>query len=433
MTERQDSDDSISNRISSLNTRLVKQEHRLCSIREDLRSYKAGTPDHEAAKQALKRWLFYRLLLPFVFRSAAVGGLGAAVFAWYLAWDANRIAAYANTLATEANVFAHAEVEVLREQNRLNVLQERQRRILEARSMLELTDASDEYLRATKYLRSNALATYVTLKRYDEPNVRIDLRELHLEYIELRQVDLHGANLSGAHLHDAAFIDVNLAGAMLEAADLLGASFIGTNLGGASLRDASNINRSEMRNCNLFGAWLRPGDLMPVDKSALFWPELMDTTRADVMAWPENVLAWPEDAALETWLEQMSGCAGLRIFQINAEVLGCLAKLKGIPQVHLLDRTMEEGALGELVSALLAQVSNGGLEIITLNAENIADEGYAELRRLNGSQSLVLLCESGDAVQRLGRLHAMEAEPWIEIRQVKPGFIESGDLRSPFE
>jgi hypothetical protein len=74
------------------------------------------------------------------------------------------------------------------------------------------------------------------LERLNAFGISLDYVDLHNTFVS--GADLHGAKLRKANLSKATLIGVNFQGADLTEANLRGANFIGANLGGADLYDA---------------------------------------------------------------------------------------------------------------------------------------------------------------------------------------------------
>ena len=91
------------------------------------------------------------------------------------------------------------------------------------------------------------------------------LKEALKEDIDLKYVNLSGADLSGANLRYANLSGANLRYANLSGADLSGADLSGANLSGANLRYAdlryANLSEADLSGANLRYADLRYADL----------------------------------------------------------------------------------------------------------------------------------------------------------------------------
>jgi uncharacterized protein YjbI with pentapeptide repeats len=115
--------------------------------------------------------------------------------------------------------------------------------------------------------------------RSKDPEAIIDLRGANLRYADLHEADLRGANLYEANLYGADLSNANLSGADLHRADLRGANLSGANLGRANLRRAdlyeaslsgadlsgANLSRASLSEANLRGAKLSGADLHEAD------------------------------------------------------------------------------------------------------------------------------------------------------------------------
>jgi len=105
--------------------------------------------------------------------------------------------------------------------------------------------------------------------RDENPDIRPDLREANLHGANLREADfesadLSRANLSGANLQKAKLIEADLTEANLRRAMLDGANLRGADLSRANLSRA-NLSRADLRGANLDSATLVRTDLRGAD------------------------------------------------------------------------------------------------------------------------------------------------------------------------
>jgi uncharacterized protein YjbI with pentapeptide repeats len=90
---------------------------------------------------------------------------------------------------------------------------------------------------------------------------RLINNDVHM--IDMAEVDLHGAFLSGIDIRDTYLAGANLSGADLRNANLTFATLVFTNLSGTNLSGA-NLQASDMHNTNLNGANLAGANLKDV-------------------------------------------------------------------------------------------------------------------------------------------------------------------------
>ncbi|AOJ10362.1 pentapeptide repeat-containing protein [Burkholderia mayonis] len=91
-----------------------------------------------------------------------------------------------------------------------------------------------------------------------------------IELAYTQNIDLSGANLSGANLSDAYLSGANLSDANLSGANLSDANLSGANLSGANLSDAylsgANLSGANLSGANLSDAYLSDANLSDVPK-----------------------------------------------------------------------------------------------------------------------------------------------------------------------
>ena len=120
---------------------------------------------------------------------------------------------------------------------------------------MEIT--TKELLESYKFGERNFGGVFCTIDWFkaSEPLINLNLRSINLSGADLSNSRLEGANLKGATLREIQLAESNLRGANMESADLSGASlcktkFAGANLSGAILRGAF-IEETEFSNANL--------------------------------------------------------------------------------------------------------------------------------------------------------------------------------------
>jgi hypothetical protein len=110
--------------------------------------------------------------------------------------------------------------------------------------------------------------------RVENPDVRLELREVDLVNadlirVDLSEADLSSANLSGADLSGADFCGAHFIGAEVIAANLSGASLYRANLSGANLSGANllsvNLNEANLSRADLTDANLRASSALDTD------------------------------------------------------------------------------------------------------------------------------------------------------------------------
>lgn len=85
-----------------------------------------------------------------------------------------------------------------------------------------------------------------------------------LSFLQLRNIDLQGANFQDVNLRGADFLGADLEKANFQGADLQGADFLGADLQYANFQGA-NLRGADLRGADLKGAHLRGADLKGVD------------------------------------------------------------------------------------------------------------------------------------------------------------------------
>jgi hypothetical protein len=116
-----------------------------------------------------------------------------------------------------------------------------------------------------------------------------DFRGATLEGADLREADLHEANLRGAHLsgadlREAKLYRTDLSGTELSGADLAGANLYEANLSGADLREA-DLTGAYLLEADLTGADLRRTDLRTVDLAGAYLTGAAVTNEQLDQAW----------------------------------------------------------------------------------------------------------------------------------------------------
>lgn len=99
--------------------------------------------------------------------------------------------------------------------------------------------------------------------RHDPENEQLDLSNIDMRGVNVRQGNLEGANLYRVNLSGANLSEANLCGTILTAADLSGANLTGVNLSD-SILSAANLTGANLTGANLTGANLYLASLSEV-------------------------------------------------------------------------------------------------------------------------------------------------------------------------
>ena len=100
--------------------------------------------------------------------------------------------------------------------------------------------------------------------RDENPDIRPDLREANLHGANLREADFESAGLREANLHGADLYGADLSRANLSGANLYREGLSEANLGGANLREA-DFESADLSRANLSGANLQKAKLIEAD------------------------------------------------------------------------------------------------------------------------------------------------------------------------